>query len=159
MPVHNPKLWIWDDHQSKSCQIMQLGGGFEIGRWWHGCALLTMSPLPTVISWRNTICLVSTIHSDISLFLLEEDFEGWTAGAAAEKSKQTSGFDFLWVTGDLGAGRIHSGQEGYQWFRDGRLRWNNLHSYLNITLVKLWQEMSNLRELFRTEMTRMDEME
>ena len=62
---------------------MQLGGGFEIGRWWHGCALLTMSPLPTVISWRNTICLVSTIHSDISLFLLEEDFGGWTAGAAA----------------------------------------------------------------------------
>ena len=126
------KLWMrWPsirrlaDHV-KPCKARWVGDWTLEHWWWHGGAHLTMSPLHFRASLvRNTICLVSTIYSppDISLFSLWSLGRLWGGGKSwwcrqlSEKSKQTSaaGFDFLWVTADLGA-PIHSGQ-GYQWFK------------------------------------------
>ena len=122
---HVPKPWIrWPSIKALAdhATTRWVGGwtGLAVARW---CPPNDVSRfLPSLV--RNIICLlVSTIYSDISVVLLEEDFGGWTSVAKvgvrqlSEKSKQTSaGFDFLWVTGDLGAG-IHSGQARYQWFK------------------------------------------
>ena len=92
---------------------------------------------------RNTICLVvvSTIYSqpDISLFSRSKGTGGKVASGKSVKSQnKVLVSDFLWVTGAIcGLGPIHGGQPGQSMIQKPQRRWNNLHSYLNITLVIL----------------------